>query len=91
MSTIGVDNVSNIEILLKWSSSFIETRRILTGNYLSMALEESSVPKEAGVDATTIRSIAIDIMACFSTHWELLVRKEFKDRVPTMLSLLSVR
>lgn len=55
-----------------------------------MQIEESSVPKEAGVDATTIRSIAIDIMACFSTHWELLVRKEFKDRVPTMLSLLSV-
>ncbi|KAG9064152.1 hypothetical protein KI688_003338 [Linnemannia hyalina] len=51
--------------------------------------QESSVPKEAGVDATTIRSIAIDIMTCFSTHWEFLVRKEFKDRVPTMLSLLS--
>ncbi|OAQ33052.1 hypothetical protein K457DRAFT_153096 [Linnemannia elongata AG-77] len=56
-----------------------------------MQIEESSVPKEAGVDATTIRSIAIDIMTCFSTHWELLVKKEFKDRVPTMLSLLSVR
>ncbi|KAF9141203.1 hypothetical protein BGX30_005262 [Mortierella sp. GBA39] len=54
-----------------------------------MQIEESSVPKEAGVDATTIRSIAIDIMTCFSTHWEFLVRKEFKDRVPTMLSLLS--
>ncbi|KAF9085586.1 hypothetical protein BGX23_009533 [Mortierella sp. AD031] len=54
-----------------------------------MQIEESSVPKEAGVDATTIRSIAIDVMTCFSTHWELLVRKEFKDRVPTMLSLLS--
>ncbi|KAK5798846.1 Neurochondrin-domain-containing protein [Linnemannia elongata] len=56
-----------------------------------MQIEESSVPKEAGVDATTIRSIAIDIMTCFSTHWELLVKKEFKDRVPTMLSLLSAR
>ncbi|KAF8944915.1 hypothetical protein BGZ47_003530 [Haplosporangium gracile] len=54
-----------------------------------MQIEESSVPKEAGVNATTIRSIAIDIMTCFSTHWELLIRKEFKDRVPTMLSLLS--
>ncbi|KAK3838255.1 MAG: Neurochondrin-domain-containing protein [Linnemannia gamsii] len=54
-----------------------------------MQIEESSVPKEAGVDAITIRSIAIDVMTCFSIHWELLVRKEFKDRVPTMLSLLS--
>ncbi|KAG0282629.1 hypothetical protein BGZ96_000293 [Linnemannia gamsii] len=54
-----------------------------------MQIEESSVPSEAGVDATAIRSIAIDIMTCFSTHWELLIRKEFKDRVPTMLSLLS--
>ncbi|KAG0307089.1 hypothetical protein BGZ97_000513, partial [Linnemannia gamsii] len=54
-----------------------------------MQIDENSVPREAGVDATTIRSIAIDIMTCFSTHWELLIRKEFKDRVPTMLSLLS--
>ncbi|KAF9932839.1 hypothetical protein FBU30_007170 [Linnemannia zychae] len=54
-----------------------------------MQIGEENVPTEAGVDAATIRSIAIDIMACFSTHWELLVRKEFKDRIPTMLSLLS--
>ncbi|KAG0260432.1 hypothetical protein BG011_001903 [Mortierella polycephala] len=54
-----------------------------------MQIDENTVPKDAGVDATTIRSIAIDIMACFATHWELLVRNEFKERVPTMLSLLS--
>ncbi|KAG0314406.1 hypothetical protein BGZ99_008154 [Dissophora globulifera] len=54
-----------------------------------MHIDESSVPKDAGVDAAAIRSISVDIMTCFSTHWELLVRKEFKDRVPTLLSLLS--
>ncbi|KAF8981306.1 hypothetical protein BGZ46_002981 [Entomortierella lignicola] len=54
-----------------------------------MQIEENSVPEDAGVDATAIKSISIDIMTCFSTHWELLIRKEFKDRVPTMLSILS--
>ncbi|KAG0205569.1 hypothetical protein BGX28_002821 [Mortierella sp. GBA30] len=56
-----------------------------------MHSEESTVPKDAGVDAATIKSIAIDIMTCFSTSWELLIRKEFKDRVPAMLSMLSPR
>ncbi|KAG0306028.1 hypothetical protein BGZ98_003091 [Dissophora globulifera] len=54
-----------------------------------MHIDEGSVPKDAGVDAAAIRAISLDIMTCFSTHWELLVRKEFKDRVPTLLSLLS--
>ncbi|KAF9187817.1 hypothetical protein BGZ50_001742 [Haplosporangium sp. Z 11] len=56
-----------------------------------MQIDENTVPKDAGVDATTIRSIAVDIMTCFATHWELLIRNEFKERVPTMLSLLSPR
>ncbi|KAF9115312.1 hypothetical protein BGX27_008314 [Mortierella sp. AM989] len=54
-----------------------------------MQIDESSVPEDAGVDAKAIKSISIDVMACFSTHWELLIRKEFKDRVPTMLNMLS--
>lgn len=54
-----------------------------------MQTDEDSIPKDAGVDAAAIRSISIDILSCFSTHWELLVRKEFKDRIPTMLSMLS--
>ncbi|KAF9356461.1 hypothetical protein BGX26_005235 [Mortierella sp. AD094] len=54
-----------------------------------MQIEENSVPEDAGVDATAIKSISIDVMTCFSTHWELLIRKEFKDRVPTMLGMLS--
>jgi len=54
-------------------------------------LEDGSVPKDAGVDAAAIRSISIDIMACFSTHWEVLIRKEFMDRVPTMVGMLSAR
>ncbi|KAF8939149.1 hypothetical protein BGZ58_010499 [Dissophora ornata] len=54
-----------------------------------MQIEDGSVPKDAGVDAAAIRSISIDIMTCFSIHWEVLVRKEFKDRVPTMVGMLS--
>ncbi|KAG0050718.1 hypothetical protein BGZ83_004502 [Gryganskiella cystojenkinii] len=54
-----------------------------------LQIEEDSVPKDAGVDATTIRSIALDILTCFSSNGDLLIRKEFKDRVPTMLRLLS--
>ncbi|KAF9558164.1 hypothetical protein EC968_007222 [Mortierella alpina] len=53
-----------------------------------MRSDESTVPKDAGVDTAAIKSIAIDIMACFSTNWELLIRKEFKERVPSMLNLL---
>ncbi|KAK3807817.1 MAG: Neurochondrin-domain-containing protein [Benniella sp.] len=51
--------------------------------------DEDSIPKDAGVDAAAIRSISVDILSCFSTHWELLVRKEFKERIPVMLSILS--
>ncbi|KAF9953344.1 hypothetical protein BGZ72_005482 [Mortierella alpina] len=54
-----------------------------------MHSEESTVPKDAGVDTAAIKSIAIDIMACFSTNWELLIRNEFKERVPSMLNLLQ--
>ncbi|KAF9434355.1 hypothetical protein BGZ76_008148 [Entomortierella beljakovae] len=54
-----------------------------------MQIDEDSVPDDAGVDEKTIKAISIDIMTCFSTHWELLIRKEFKDRVPTMLGMLS--
>ncbi|KAF9586554.1 hypothetical protein BGW38_002311 [Lunasporangiospora selenospora] len=54
-----------------------------------MLIEDDAVPKDAGVDAKAIRSIALDIMNCFSSHWQLLVRNEFKERVPTMLSILS--
>ncbi|KAF9284253.1 hypothetical protein BGZ68_004820 [Mortierella alpina] len=54
-----------------------------------MHSEESTVPKDAGVDTATIKSIAIDIMACFSTNWELLIRNEFKERVPALLNLLQ--
>jgi len=59
--------------------------------FFSPSIEQDAVPKDAGVDATAIRSIAIDILACFSSQGDLLVRKEFKDRVPAMLHLLSAR
>ncbi|KAF9966800.1 hypothetical protein BGZ70_001214 [Mortierella alpina] len=54
-----------------------------------MHSEESTIPKDAGVDTAAIKSIAIDIMTCFSTRWELLIRNEFKERVPSMLNLLQ--
>ncbi|KAI1315553.1 hypothetical protein EDD11_000626 [Mortierella claussenii] len=54
-----------------------------------LRMEPHEVPPQAGVDATGIRTIAVDIMTCFATHWQLLIRKEFKDRVPAMLKLLS--
>ncbi|KAG0004514.1 hypothetical protein BGZ65_000210 [Modicella reniformis] len=54
-----------------------------------MQIEDDSVPKDAGVDVTAIRSISVDILSCFSIHWQLLVRKEFKERIPTMLGMLS--
>ncbi|KAG9325433.1 hypothetical protein KVV02_004746 [Mortierella alpina] len=54
-----------------------------------MHSEESTVPKDAGVDTAAIKSIAVDIMTCFSTNWELLIRNEFKERVPSMLNLLQ--
>ncbi|KAF9320688.1 hypothetical protein BG003_005139 [Podila horticola] len=54
-----------------------------------LQIDDSTVPKDAGVDAQTIKTIAVDIMNCFSSVWQLLVRKEFKDRVPAMIGILS--
>jgi len=69
------------------------SRAICTTNYFAPRgfADEDSIPKDAGVDAAAIRSISVDILSCFSTHWELLVRKEFKERIPVMLSMLSPR
>ncbi|KAI9241746.1 MAG: Neurochondrin-domain-containing protein [Podila humilis] len=54
-----------------------------------LQIDDSTVPKDAGVDSLTIKAIAVDIMTCFSSVWQLLVRKEFKDRVPVMINILS--
>ncbi|KAF9916098.1 hypothetical protein BX616_004631 [Lobosporangium transversale] len=54
-----------------------------------MQIQPHEVPKNAGVNAAEIRAISVDIMSCFALHWQLLTRSEFKDQLPTMLSLLS--
>ncbi|KAF9417664.1 hypothetical protein BGZ94_009909, partial [Podila epigama] len=54
-----------------------------------LLIDDTTLPKDAGVDAKAMKAIAVDIMTCFSSVWQLLVRKEFKDRVPTMISILS--
>ncbi|KAG0092739.1 hypothetical protein BGZ93_001535 [Podila epicladia] len=54
-----------------------------------LQIDNLTIPKDAGVDALTIKAIAVDIMTCFSSVWQLLIRKEFKDRVPAMISILS--
>ncbi|KAG0241745.1 hypothetical protein BGW41_005399 [Actinomortierella wolfii] len=56
-----------------------------------LKITPDQLPEDGGVDVQTVKTIAVDILTCFASNWELLIRKEFKDHLPALLTLVSAK
>ncbi|KAF9163733.1 hypothetical protein DFQ26_002216 [Actinomortierella ambigua] len=56
-----------------------------------LKITTDQLPEGCGVDVQTVKAIAVNILTCFASNWELLTRKEFKDHLPALLTLISAK
>ncbi|KAF9973040.1 hypothetical protein BGZ73_003750 [Actinomortierella ambigua] len=56
-----------------------------------LKITPDQLPEGSDVDVQGVEAIAVNILSCFASNWELLTRKEFKDHLPALLTLISAK